>query len=627
MVNFYFSQMENQEVKVIKQERSPDGQTKEVIVEEISHQNQDATASSHPTTVITTQRHRMITTAGDIREVSSAQEAIVDSQDQQYEGNHEYQQVGNTVDDHNYTYEPAIATVVTTQTSTMATVQQLHVIKREGTPDKEVNVNDPTQHPQQTQQHQTVYIEQSTEEGDTYRYTNVKYETEEYPRFPYQPQNRIQATSDEIKTLEETQPQPQAQEIQIYEQSEPHNQEQQGHHDSGEAKAQYTNLETVQQLPTGSSYYITSEGYATPTGNYSYLQSSSSKEYPSYHPSSPSTVLYKDPNLASALSTRQLQYHHNIANTPHIYDGATVSSGSPSGQQVFTAYKTEPTTYWASQLDFNVPTGYGNSIILDNTVPSGPGDYTTNGSWPTLSTIAEQYDGQIIPAPDIKECVNCSASSTPLWRRDNSGHNLCNACALYGRQNPGINRPPNRNQKAKAPAANGNRRTGVQCANCQTTTTTLWRRNHNGDPVCNACGLYYKLHNVQRPLSMKKEGVQTRKRKPKNVTGSQIKTTLSVPGTEKTLPPIYPSQIEMKMPVLPTIGQAPTEIHLVSTQSSGQEQYLSVGPQTQSPHLPTTTNLTRHINSTVPPLDGGRGINGEITSVITSTGLAERNSN
>ena len=29
-----------------------------------------------------------------------------------------------------------------------------------------------------------------------------------------------------------------------------------------------------------------------------------------------------------------------------------------------------------------------------------------------------------------------------------------------------------------------------------TTTTTLWRRNNEGEPVCNACGLYYKLHNV-----------------------------------------------------------------------------------------------------------------------------------
>lgn len=40
------------------------------------------------------------------------------------------------------------------------------------------------------------------------------------------------------------------------------------------------------------------------------------------------------------------------------------------------------------------------------------------------------------------------------------------------------------------------RRAGTSCANCHTTQTTLWRRNQNGDPVCNACGLYWKLHAV-----------------------------------------------------------------------------------------------------------------------------------
>lgn len=63
--------------------------------------------------------------------------------------------------------------------------------------------------------------------------------------------------------------------------------------------------------------------------------------------------------------------------------------------------------------------------------------------------------------------------------------------------------------------ATGNRRTGLSCNNCNTTNTTLWRRNSQGEPVCNACGLYYKLHSVARPLTMKKEGIQTRKRKPK----------------------------------------------------------------------------------------------------------------
>jgi hypothetical protein len=64
------------------------------------------------------------------------------------------------------------------------------------------------------------------------------------------------------------------------------------------------------------------------------------------------------------------------------------------------------------------------------------------------------------------------------------------------------------------------RRLGVECTNCRTTSTTLWRRDNNGEPVCNACGLYYKLHGVNRPLSMRKDGIQTRKRKPKSSAGA-----------------------------------------------------------------------------------------------------------
>ncbi|XP_005750480.1 erythroid transcription factor isoform X3 [Pundamilia nyererei] len=129
---------------------------------------------------------------------------------------------------------------------------------------------------------------------------------------------------------------------------------------------------------------------------------------------------------------------------------------------------------------------------------------------------------------DQRECVSCGTQSAPLWRRDAAGRLLCNTCSLgQEANNTPLLRPKRRASRIQ--------RKGTQCVNCLTEHTTLWRRNSAGEAVCNACGLYYRLHRVNRPLALKKDGIQTRKRKV--VTKNKRKTDQSETKLPKGVQP------------------------------------------------------------------------------------------
>ena len=75
---------------------------------------------------------------------------------------------------------------------------------------------------------------------------------------------------------------------------------------------------------------------------------------------------------------------------------------------------------------------------------------------------------------------------------------------------PGHNGP--KGSSTNLSGANGEGSTPTTCTNCFTQTTPLWRRNPEGHPLCNACGLFLKLHGVVRPLSLKTDVIKKRNR-------------------------------------------------------------------------------------------------------------------
>ncbi|KAJ7038960.1 hypothetical protein C8F04DRAFT_950595, partial [Mycena alexandri] len=207
--------------------------------------------------------------------------------------------------------------------------------------------------------------------------------------------------------------------------------------------------------------------------------------------------------------------------------------------------------------------------------PPPAADATARGRWRrttttrTTSSPAGGGAGSVMSANNTApggvkaECSNCGATHTPLWRRGLNDELNCNACGLYcklhKRPRPKTMRNAGgggegRGQSVRAEAVDVmgeflprlkvqtfiDLAHAAQCYNCHTTATPLWRKDDEGKTVCNACGLYYKLHGSARPISMKSDVIRKRSRhdaRRGGASASVSETPTASPGVSRRASP------------------------------------------------------------------------------------------
>ncbi|KAI5134451.1 hypothetical protein NEAUS04_0088 [Nematocida ausubeli] len=118
-------------------------------------------------------------------------------------------------------------------------------------------------------------------------------------------------------------------------------------------------------------------------------------------------------------------------------------------------------------------------------------------AWPTIEKKSKKEKSAPRKKSKFRVCTNCGTTTTPAWRRSTSNKILlCNACGLYQRLH-GSNRPFSVTPDGKTKAIKNNIEKGI-CRGCGVVQTPLWKRGNSNEWLCSSCGLLYSRRERER---------------------------------------------------------------------------------------------------------------------------------